>query len=276
VGNGGFVKKQEYIHGYDPVEQRRLIEQARSMEKWVYRGVEFKRKARVLEVGCGVGAQTRILLKRFPKITVDAVDLSPEQLESARHYLKRELKEGRVRLIQADAADLSSLEEQAYDGAFICWFLEHVKDPLEVLNETRRRLKKKAPVFVTEVFNQTLFVEPYSPAFLKYWFEFNDHQWETGGHPFVGASLGNLLTEAGFRKVATELRPIHFDSRQAKARAQFTESFQKVLLSAAPALTKAGRVDRKIITKLKQEFTRVENAKDAVFFFAWMHAAGRA
>ncbi|MET0406418.1 MAG: methyltransferase domain-containing protein [Cystobacter sp.] len=270
------VKKQKYIHGYDPVEQERLIEQARYLDKWVRPGVEFKRKARVLEVGCGVGAQTKILLKRFPEITIDGVDLIPEQLDAARHYLKREIKQGRVRLFQADAADLSSLEPGAYDGAFICWFLEHVKDPLRVLKETHGRLKKKAPVFVSEVFNQTFFVNPYSPALLKYWFEFNDHQWESGGNPFVGASLGHLLTEAGFQGVGTEVRPFHFDSRQAKERARFTAVFEKVLLSAAPELLKSRRVDRATITRLKHELARVEKAKDAVFFSAWVRGVGRA
>ena len=33
------MTKQEYIHGYEPVEQARLIEQARAMEKWVFDGV---------------------------------------------------------------------------------------------------------------------------------------------------------------------------------------------------------------------------------------------
>ena len=270
------MRKHEYIHGYEPVEQARLIEQARAMEKWVFEGVEFTPGARVLEVGCGVGAQTKLLLKRFPDITIDALDLSLEQLEAARHHLKRELKQGRVRLMQADASDLSALEARAYDGAFICWFLEHVKAPVQVLQQTRARLKKGAPVFVNEVFNQALFIEPYSPAFLKYWFEFNDHQWESGGHPFVGASLGNLLTEAGFRGVETALRPVHFDSRHPKERARFTEYQKKELLSAAPALLKAGRVDRETVTKLKREFTRVERGEDAVFFAAWMHAVGRA
>ena len=270
------MKKQGYIHGYDAVEQARLLEQARAMERWVFQGVEFARGARVLEVGCGVGAQTKLLLKRFPDITIDALDLSPEQLEAARRHLKRELEQGRVRLLQADASDLSALEARAYDGAFICWFLEHVKKPAQVLQQTRARLKKGAPVFVNEVFNQALFLEPYSPAFLKYWFEFNDHQWETGGHPFVGASLGNLLTEAGFRGVKTELRPMHFASRRPRERTRFMEYQKKELLSAAPELLKAGRVDRKTVATLKREFTRVERGKDTVFFSAWMHATGRA
>lgn len=264
----------EYIHGYDPQEQKRLIEQARFLEPWVYPDVDFNRALHILEVGSGVGAQTKILLRRFPQLKIDCVDLSEAQLNQARVYLKREIAQGRVRLIQANATDLSALKGCQYDGAFICWFLEHVQNPVQVLKETKKRLKKGAPVYISEVFNQSLFVEPYSPAFLKYWFEFNDYQWEIGGHPFVGASLGNILKSAGFKKIETEVRPFHFDSRQAVKRAEFIEYFRRILLSAAPALINDGRVDAATVRRLSQEFERMKKTRDSVFFYTWIRATG--
>jgi len=265
-------KANQYIHGYDPIEQKRLVDQARFLEAWVYPGVDFNRALRILEVGCGVGAQTKILLKRFPQLKIDGVDLSQGQLDQASVYLHRERRAGRVNLFQADAADLSVLGDQLYDGAYICWFLEHVKDPLKVLRETRRRLKPGAPIYVSEVFNQTLFVEPYSAAFMKYWFEFNDLQWTMGGHPFVGASLGNLLKTAGFKNVGTEVRVFHFDDRSPRERAQFTEYFKKILLSAAPALLREKRVTPKAVRDLHKEFDRIKRTKGAVFFYSWIRA----
>lgn len=267
-----------YIHGYDPVEQKRLVDQAKFLEPWIYSDVDFNRALRILEVGSGVGAQTKILLRRFPQIKIDSVDLSREQLDQAAIYLKRESRAGRVRFFQADAADLSVLGRgdaaEKYDGAFICWFLEHVNDPVKVLKETRKHLKKGAPVVISEVFNQTLFVEPYSPAFLKYWFEFNDYQWELGGNPFVGASLGNILKKAGFEKIETEVRPFHFDNRQARTRAEFIEYFKKILLSAAPSLVKEGRVTKKTVADLNREFDRIKHDPQAVFFYSWIRASG--
>lgn len=262
----------DYIHGFDPKEQNRLVEQAKFLEPWIYDGIDFNRALRILEVGCGVGAQTKILLRRFPQMKIDGIDLSAAQLERASHSLRKERKAGRVRLMQGDASDLSQLEEGAYDGAFICWFLEHVKDPERVLRETRKRLKPKAPIFISEVFNQTLFVEPYSPTFLKYWFEFNDYQAAIGGHPFVGASLGNLLKKAGYKEISTQVRPFHFDARQEKKRADFLEFFGHILLSAAPALIADGRITAKTVRDVQRELARAKKVPDSVFFYSWIRA----
>ena len=266
------MKNDDYIHGYDPKEQKRLVDQAKFLEPWIYEGIDFKKSKRILEVGCGVGAQTKILLRRFPKLKIDGIDLSLEQLQQASVYLNRERLEGRVRLMQADAADLSALEERAYDGAFVCWFLEHVKDPVQVLKETRRRMKPGSRIFISEVFNQSLFVEPYSAAFLKYWFEFNDLQWALGGHPFIGASLGHLLKSAGFKKIETSVESTHFDSREAKIRTKFFDYFGKILLSAAPALKKDGRVTARQIEALKRDLVRVKKTKDSVFLYSYVRA----
>jgi ubiquinone/menaquinone biosynthesis C-methylase UbiE len=263
---------EAYIHGYDPKEQKRLVDQAKFLEPWIYEGIDFKKSKRILEVGCGVGAQTKILLKRFPKLKIDGIDLSLDQLEQASVYLNRERHQGRVRLMQADASNLSDLEERAYDGVFVCWFLEHVKDPVQVLKETRKRMKPGSKIFISEVFNQSLFVEPYSATFLKYWFEFNDLQWALGGHPFIGASLGNILKNAGFKKITTTVESTHFDSRQAKTRTEFLEYFGKILMSAAPALKREGRVTSGEIAALKRELARVKKTKDSVFFYSWIRA----
>src|SRR5690606_29057356 len=105
--------------------------------------------------------------------------------------LKPQIKKRRVQLFYQDAQKLKLPEK--YDSAFLCWFLEHVPKPIEVLKRVRKQLEPGAKIYCTEVFNQSLFMEPYSPSYLKYWFEFNDYQWTLKGHPFIGARLGNLL-----------------------------------------------------------------------------------
>jgi len=44
----------------------------------------FLVQKKILEVGCGVGAQTEILLRRFPKTHVTGIDLNDKQLEAAK------------------------------------------------------------------------------------------------------------------------------------------------------------------------------------------------
>ena len=55
----------DYLHGYSEDEQRRLVSQARFLEPGIYAGIDFTRATRVLEIGCGVGAQLAILRRRF-------------------------------------------------------------------------------------------------------------------------------------------------------------------------------------------------------------------
>lgn len=264
----------KYLHGFDRKEQERLLHQARFLEPYVYAGVDLEYRENLLEVGCGVGAQTDILCRRFPDLKITGVDLSDKQLAMAKRHLRPQIQDKRVRLFRQDAQKLD-LRKKDFDAAFLCWFLEHVPDPLKVLKRVRRHLKPGAKIYCSEVFNQTLFMEPYSPAYLKYWFEFNDYQWTIKGHPFVGARLGNLLLEAGFTDIQTEVRPFHFDSREPERRAAFTEYFYQILLSAEKGLLESGRISPETLKQMKKEVEAVKRAKDAVFFYAFMRATAR-
>lgn len=268
------MAKVKYIHGYDPIEQKRLIHQAEFLEPYIYEGIDLGFDKRLLEVGCGVGAQTKILLRRFPHLHIDGFDLSEDQLGAARKYLKKEIKQKRVHLFQGDAQSFK-LKTPKFDAAFLCWFLEHVPEPLKVLKRVKAHLKSGAKIYCSEVFNQTLFIEPYSPYFLKYWFEFNDLQWSLGGHPFVGGRLGHYLKEAGFVDIKIEVRPFHFDSRDSARRKIFMEYFYQILLSAKNSLIKEGRVTKEMVRKMDQEVELFKKAPDSIFFFAWMRATAR-
>ena len=268
------AKKMKYLHGFDPVEQQRLIEQAEFLEPYVYSGIDLEFQERLIEVGCGVGAQSKILLRRFPRLKIDGIDISKDQLSAARKYLKTEIQEKRISLTKQDAQNFT-LKSPKHDAAFLCWFLEHVPDPLKVLKRVKSQLKPGAKIYCSEVFNQTLFVQPYSPEFLKYWFEFNDLQWSIGGHPFIGGSLGHLLNEAGFVDIQTEVRSFHFDSRYPERRKSFVDYFYQILLSAKETLIREGRVTKEMVTRIDQEVERVKKAHDSVFFYAWMRATAR-
>jgi ubiquinone/menaquinone biosynthesis C-methylase UbiE len=266
--------KVKYIHGFDPTEQKRLIDQAEFLEPYVYAGVDLEFRKHLLEVGSGVGAQSKILLRRFPHLHIDALDISQAQIDVAKIYLKDEIAEKRISLSQRDAQSFS-MKRKSYDAAFLCWFLEHVPDPLKVLKRVRRHLRSGAKIYCSEVFNQTLFIQPYSPAYLKYWFEFNDFQWSIGGHPFVGGMLGHYLNEAGFVDVQTEIRSFHFDSREPERRRAFVDYFYQILLSAKDTLIKEGRVSREMIEKMDREVEKVKRSRDSVFFYAWMRATAK-
>lgn len=248
--------------------------QARLLESSIFGQIDYSGARRLLEVGSGVGAQTEILLRRFPELHVTGVDLSETQLATARENLARTpWCSDRYTLQQADAGELP-FEARSFDSAFLCWVLEHVPSPARVLSEVRRVLAPGSPVYITEVMNASFLLDPYSPHIWRYWMAFNDFQYDHGGDPFVGAKLGNLLLAGGFRDVHTEIKTIHLDNREPARRKTMIAFWEQLLLSAADQLLQAGSVDEDTVEGMRREFRLVQNDPNAVFFFSFVQ--GRA
>ena len=264
-----------YVHGFTREEQDRLRRQARFLEHRIHDRMPFWKCRRLLEVGCGVGAQTEILLRHFPDLHVTGVDLSETNLARARENLSRSAwTEGRFELAREDATRLS-FDAGSFDAAFLCWILEHVGDPLRVLSEVRRVLETGAWIVITEVQNASFFVDPYSPHTMAYWMAFNDHQLELGGDAFVGAKLGNLLLAVGYRDITTKVRNIHLDNRTPGERAEFLAFWTELLLSGAPSMQQAGLVTEETVEGMKEELGRVAHDPNAVFFYSFVQARAR-
>lgn len=261
-----------YLHGFSPTEQARLARQARMAESTVFHDIDYGGARRLLEVGSGVGAQTEILLRRFPDLHVSCVDLNEGQIAAAGERLGQMPWLGdRYSLHRADATDLP-FQARSFDGAFLCWVLEHVPSPARVLSEVRRVLSPGAIVYVTEVMNSSFLLDPYSPNVWRYWMAFNDFQVETGGDPFVGAKLGNLLLAGGYRDVTTQVKTFHFDNRDPSRRKMMIAFWEELLLSASEQLMAAGKVDQETVDGVRQEMRQVQNDPNAVFFYSFMQA----
>jgi len=264
-----------YLHGYTQHEQDRLYRQARQLEFEVHDRLPFRRARHLLEVGCGVGAQTEILLRHFPELHVTGVDVSAENLKRAQHNLQRlPWAKGRYTLKKTSGEALPFAVDD-FDAAFLCWILEHVVDPAQVLAEVRRVLRHGSPIVCNEVLNATFFLDPYSPNTLRYWMAFNDHQLELGGDPFVGAKLGNLLQAVGYRDIETQVKTFHLDNRRPGERAEFLAYWTELLLSGATGLEKAGKVGADVVHGMKTELARVAHDPDAVFFYSFVQARAR-
>ncbi|MCB0309069.1 MAG: class I SAM-dependent methyltransferase [Bdellovibrionales bacterium] len=271
------IKKEDlspYIHGFSHKEQLRLKRQAEFSEALVYQDIDFSQAQRILEIGSGVGAQSEILLRRFPKIHLTCIDRSYPQIQAAHKYLAhfRDLF-NRYEIHNMDATQLR-FSDNSFDAIFICWTLEHIAHPFDVLKEAHRVLKPDGKIFVTEVMNFSFFLDPYSPHLWKYWMAFNDYQNDVTGNPFIGATLGNLFIDAGFSDIITNVKYWHLDRRQANRRNEILDYWKELLFSAEQILLRGGYVDLKTIELAKNEINEVKNKQDAVFFYAFMQASG--
>lgn len=267
---------ERYIHSFASAEQERLVRQGEFLAPWVQPGMDFSGCGTVLELGCGVGAQLRVLLERFPGIHFAGVDISPEQLARAGRLLAGPLAAGKVELVEASAYGLPFADAR-FDGAYAIWVLEHLDDHDTLLREVRRVLKPGGIMYCTEVFNAGLFTDPPMPGLTRWWNAFNDLQRELGGDPDVGIRLAALLAGAGFEDIQfREVSPqLDGRTRDPNERRAFLDFWQTLLLSGSAQLRAHGRTGDDDIAALKADFAALAENPDAIFRYTAFQASGR-
>ncbi|MBW4609618.1 MAG: class I SAM-dependent methyltransferase [Hassallia sp. WJT32-NPBG1] len=265
------INTDGYIHGFTKSEQDRLIRQSTFFEPYIYTDIDFSKCSHILEVGCGVGAQIQLLLRRWPHLKVTGVDISQSQINRAREFLKPHIDSGRVSLHVSDGRYLP-FADNSFDGAFVCFVLEHTSEPLILLKELKRIMQSGSPLYCTEAFNNSLYIDPPCPSFETYWKIFNDHQKELQGDPNVGMKLCNLALKADFSETTLSDVSTHLDNRNknAKQREFFVDMWTECFLSVAPELLSHNKITADLVEKIKNELHSIKSNPDSVFVYSLM------
>lgn len=93
--------------------------------------------ATVLDVGCGSGRNSVLLVKEAGASRVLGVDIAEEMLGMARDLAARHAVTDRVAFLQADFLE-ADLGDQMFDYAVALGFMDYFRDPLPVLRKMRR------------------------------------------------------------------------------------------------------------------------------------------
>jgi len=104
--------------------------------------------ARALEIGCGRGVGTELILDVFGASRVDAFDLDPEMVALARTRLAR--RGDRARIWQGDAERIDA-QEGTYDAVFDFAIVHHVPRWRAALAEVARVLAPGGRFYAEEV-----------------------------------------------------------------------------------------------------------------------------
>jgi ubiquinone/menaquinone biosynthesis C-methylase UbiE len=262
------INTDGYIHGFTKTEQDRLISQSRFFEPYVYNDIDFSKCSHILEVGCGVGAQIQLLLRRWPHLKVTGIDISQSQINRAGEFLKPYIDSGRVSLHVSDGRYLP-FADNSFDGALVCFVLEHISEPLTLLKELKRVIQPGSQLYCTEAFNTSLYIYPSCPSFDNYWEIFNEYQKQLQGDPNVGVKLSNLALKADFAKATLRYVHLHLDSnnQDVKQREFFVDFWTDCFLSVAPLLLAQNKIKPDLVEKMKQELYSVKSNPDSVIAY---------
>ncbi|WP_052850542.1 class I SAM-dependent methyltransferase [Streptomyces avicenniae] len=233
-----------YVHGYSTDEAHRLGDQADALADLLHDGTAYARGSRVLEAGCGVGAQTAHLVTRSPGVRLTALDISASSLDLARARVTAAAPGADVTWRRADVRELP-YENDTFDHVFVCFLLEHLADPRAALGGLRRVLRPGGTITVIEGDHGSAFFAPDSDAARAAIDGMARVQGALGGDAFTGRRLQPLLDGAGFADVRVEPRVVYADATRPALRDGFVRrTFVPVIAAAGDDAVAAGLATR--------------------------------
>jgi len=227
-----------YVHGYDPRESERLHDQAGTLVELLHGDTAYPAGARVLETGCGVGAQTVTLAARSPNARFTSIDLSAESVAQAR---TRGLEN--VEFAQADIFALP-FAPGSFDHVFVCFVLEHLAQPVQALAHLKAMLKPGGTITVIEGDHGSAYFHPDSAAANEAIQCQVTLQREAGGDSLIGRQVYPLLVAAAFADVAVSARMVYVDS----SRPQLVDGFTRKTFTAMIEGVREPAIERGLIT----------------------------
>jgi ubiquinone/menaquinone biosynthesis C-methylase UbiE len=200
----------DYVHGYSTRESTRLVDQATTLTELLHGDTHYPAGSKVLEAGCGVGAQTVILAKNSLEAQFTSIDISPISLQAAKEAAAQE----NLTNVTFQHADIFNLPfpAESFDHIFVCFVLEHLKDPVAALRKLQPVLKKGGTITVIEGDHGSTYFHPESELAARTVQCLIDIQARMGGNSLIGRQVYPLLKNAGFQDVQVSPRVVYVDS----------------------------------------------------------------
>lgn len=262
--------QKKYVHGYDGRESRRLQDQASTLVELLHSDTLYSGGSRVLEAGCGIGAQTVTLAKNSPNASITAVDISESSISQAREKI-RAAGITNVNFRQADIFDLP-FEAAAFDHVFLCFVLEHLANPTDALVSLKKVIKPGGTITVIEGDHGSAYFHPDSEAAQKAIQSQVELQRRAGGNANVGRALYPLLCEAGYNPVRVYPRMVYVDSSRPALVEGFTKkTFTAMIEGVRESALKAGLIAEQVFDRgIKDLYRTTEH--DGTFCYTFFKA----
>jgi len=262
----------EYVHGYDQRENIRLQDQASTLVQLLHADTAYPSGTRVLEVGCGFGAQTITLAKDSPEASLTAMDISEKSVTEARNKISDAVF-AHVNFHQGDIFNLP-FAPQTFDHIFVCFVLEHLPQAVEALVCLKDLLKKDGTITVIEGDHGSTYYYPESDAAYQAIQCQVELQRRAGGNANIGRRLYPLLDAAGFQDVRVSPRMVYVDASKPELVEGFTKNtFTAMIEGVRESALREGLLDEATFDQGVKALYRTAET-DGVFCYTFFKAVG--
>ena len=266
------MDNNQYVHGYSDRESVRLNDQADTLEEMIHYDTLFPNGSYVLEAGCGVGAQTKIIAPKNQGTRFLSIDISDESIKQAQHTIKQSGITN-VEFRQADIYKLS-FNDKTFDSIVVCFVLEHLHNPLQALTELKRVLKPGGNIIAIEGDHGSAFFYPdsnYAHAAINCQIQL---QKQSGGNSNIGRELYPVLSLAGFKEISVTPRMVYCDASKPKLVEGFIKNtFTAMIEGVEKSATKQGIIAREDFEKGINDLYRTAEP-DGVFCYTFFRGFG--
>jgi len=260
----------KYVHGYSEREAIRLEDQANTLTEILHHDSHWPENELILEAGCGVGSQTKIIARQNPTCKFFSVDISSDSIKKAKQLTT---KSG-IKNVRFQNADIFNLpfDDNSFDHVFVCFVLEHLSDYKLALTELKRVLKKDGTIMVIEGDHGSAYFHPDSTEARMAIQCQIELQKKHGGDANIGRRLYPILKESGFKNVRVSPRMIYADSSRPNMVEGFTRNtFTAMIEGIRKDALDNQLIDEKLFDKGIADLYRTSE-EDGVFCYAFFKA----
>ncbi len=158
----------------------------------------------LLDLGCGAGAYTQTLRKRYPAMKAFCTDINAQLLAEFKKRLEND-PDPSIEIHQWNTLEEPSpVPLKSCNAAVLRLMLTFFNNPCDVLKMLKEKLSPGTLLFIVEEEDRLAFIEPGLPAFdkiLKIWRAARREL----DIPSLGRQMPNIIKQAGFEVIHSEL-----------------------------------------------------------------------
>ena len=261
-----------YIHGQSDDESARLHHQASGLGYLLHEDICYPSGCRVLEAGCGVGAQTALLARNNQGAEFVSIDISADSLDRAQTHITEEGLPN-VSFCKADIGNLP-FPRETFDHVFICFTLEHLSDPKLALENFLDVLKPGGTLTVIEGDHGSALFQPDTAAAHHVINCLVALQHQAGGNALIGRELEHLLRDQGYGDISVVPLKVHASPDIPGSTEAVKQIFIAMIEGVREQAIAGGLSDQKMWdTGIRDLYRTTE--RDGMFSYTFFKAVGR-